>query len=109
MSQSSSSLILVISTVESREDADRLAAELVRQSLAACVQIDGPIESHYRWAEQLHKATEYRLMIKSQAAVWPRLHTALDKLHPYDEPEIIMIPVSDAAEGYRQWVVDQTS
>ena len=109
MAEPSNKVILVISTVESREDADRLAAELVQRSLAACVQIDGPIQSHYRWAEQLHATAEYRLMIKSQTAAWQRLKTTLEKLHPYDEPEIIMIPVSDASEGYHQWVVDQTS
>jgi periplasmic divalent cation tolerance protein len=102
-------LILVISTVESAADADRLARSLVDQSLAACVQIDGPIRSHYRWSGEVETATEYRLMIKSSRAAWPRLLEKLTKMHPYDEPEIIMLPVADAAAGYRNWVIDQTT
>jgi periplasmic divalent cation tolerance protein len=102
-------LILVISTVETADDADRIARALVDQSLAACVQIDGPIRSHYRWSGQVETATEYRLMIKSSRAAWPRLLEKLAKMHPYDEPEIITLTVSDAAAGYRDWVIDQTT
>ena len=61
-----SALLLCLSTVASLEDADRLAAILLEESLAACVQIDGPIRSHYRWQGQTHCDQEYRLMIKSR-------------------------------------------
>ena len=101
-------LILVISTVASAEDADRLATALVEQSLAACVQIEGPIHSLYRWAGKMESSQEFRLMIKSSRQTWPRLKEELAELHPYDEPEIIMLEVSDASEGYRKWVIEQT-
>ncbi len=102
-------LVLVISTVESAADAQQLAQALVDQSLAACVQIDGPIQSHYRWAGKLECAQEFRLMIKSSLAAWPALKQKLAALHPYDEPQIIMMKIDDAADGYRDWVVDQTT
>ncbi|TWU14994.1 Divalent-cation tolerance protein CutA [Novipirellula galeiformis] len=105
----SPTLALVISTVELEVDANRLARELVSESLAACVQIDGPIQSCYRWNDQVEHATEYRLMIKTTLTVWPTLKERLLKLHPYDEPEIIMVPIADASEGYGAWVVDQTT
>ncbi|EMI16810.1 Divalent ion tolerance protein, CutA1 [Rhodopirellula maiorica SM1] len=105
----SSTLALIISTVELEADAKRLATELVTLSLAACVQIDGPIQSVYRWDGHVELATEYRLMIKSTLAVWPKLKERLAKMHPYDEPEIIMLPIAEASDGYRSWVVDQTS
>ncbi len=102
-------LALVMTTVESAEDAERLARSLVDQSLAACVQIDGPITSHYRWAGKVECATEFRLMVKTSIRAWPALKEKLAKLHPYDEPEIILLPIAEASEGYQKWVIDQTT
>ncbi len=102
-------LALVMTTVASVEDADQLARSLVDQSLAACVQVDGPIISHYRWAGKVERATEFRLLIKTSQTAWPKLKEKLSKLHPYDEPEIIMLPIADVTDGYRDWVIDQTT
>lgn len=103
------SLVLVITTVESATDASSLARSLVDQSLAACVQIDGPIISHYRWAGEVESKNEFRLMIKASFSTWPRLKEKLVKQHPYEEPEIVMLAVDDATDGYRDWVIHQTA
>ena len=105
----STGLALVITTVGSAADADSLARLLVDQSLVACVQVDGPIRSHYRWAGKVEQASEFRLMIKTSLKAWPALKDKLTKSHPYDEPEIIMLPIADATDGYRRWVIDQTT
>ena len=86
----SETIVLVVTTVESAEDAERIARSMVDQSLAACVQVDGPVTSHYRWAGRVEQATEFRLMIKTSRAAWPDLREKLARQHPYDEPEIIM-------------------
>ena len=105
----SNALALVITTVETAEHAEQISRPLVDQSLAACVQIDGPIISHYRWAGKVEQTSEFRLMIKSSHSAWPRLKEKLAKLHPYDEPEIIMLSIADVTNGYRDWVIDQTT
>lgn len=105
----SKALALVMTTVENADDAARLARSLVDRSLAACVQIDGPIISHYRWAGNVERSDEFRLLIKTSQSAWLSLKTKLVELHPYDEPEIIMLPISDASDGYRDWVIDQTT
>lgn len=102
-------LIMVLTTVASSDDADRLAKALVDQCLAACVQVDGPVSSHYRWAGKLACETEYRLAIKSSTAAWPSLKDKLDQLHPYEEPQIVMFEIDDSSDGYRDWVIDQTT
>ena len=102
-------LAVVLTTVESPNDADQLARDLVAQSLVACAQIDGPIVSHYRWAGEVEQATEYRLMLKVTRDAWPTLRDKIAKMHPYDEPEIIMLPIEDASDGYRRWVIEQTT
>ncbi len=101
-------LLLCLSTVASAEDAERIAAALIAQSLAACVQIEGPIRSHYRWQGQIQCDQEYRLVIKSAVTVWEQLKSTLIDLHPYDEPQIVMIEIDDASDGYRDWVLAQT-
>jgi len=103
------SIVLVLSTVGNQADAERLAQDLLSQSLAACVQIDGPVISHYRWAGNVEKSEEYRLAIKTSLASWPALRDRLQKEHPYDEPQIVMIPIAEASEGYRDWVIEQTT
>ena len=102
-------LACVTTTVANLEDAEKLASELVSQSMAACVQIDGPINSHYRWAGKVQASPEFRLIIKTSLKAWPRLLDKLSKAHPYDEPEIIMTKIDQASDGYGRWVIDQTT
>ena len=105
----SNPLAIVTTTVESLQDAEILAKAIVGASLGACVQIDGPIVSHYRWSGEVQRSEEYRLTIKTTLTAWPALKTKLGSLHPYDEPQIVMIRVEDASAGYRDWVIDQTT
>ena len=102
-------LAMVVTTVASSKDAEKLSQALVDQCLVACVQVDGPITSHYRWAGEVKQTEEFRLTIKTSLKAWPNLKSKLAKLHPYDEPEIILIGIDDASDGYRIWVNDQTS
>ena len=102
-------VVVVLTTVESREDADRLSKSLVEQSLVACAQVEGPITSHYRWAGSLQCAEEYRLMLKTTRAAWQKLKNKIVKMHPYDEPQIVLLHAADVSEGYRTWVTDQTT
>ncbi len=104
-----SPLAIVITTVESQGDANQLAKAIIDKSLAACVQIDGPVTSHYRWSGEIQCTQEYRLTFKSTNAAWPALKEALVKQHPYDEPQIIKLAVTDSTDGYRDWVIDQTT
>ena len=101
-------LAIVMTTVESSGDANTLATALIEQSLAACVQVDGPITSYYRWAGRTETSSEFRLMIKTSLASWPAVKDWLAKKHPYDEPEIILMHLDDASEGYRDWLLEQT-
>lgn len=97
-------LIQLVTTTGSREDAERIGRELVERRLAACVQIDGPLISIYRWQEAIETASEWRLKIKSLGSLFPRLEAAIRELHPYDTPEILATEVSGVSEAYRKWL-----
>ena len=102
-----SELILVITTVKSHSSAENIADELLKQRIAACIQIEEEVNSTYRWDGQTVTEKECRMTIKSIRAKWPDIKTVVDRLHPYEVPEILKIEVSDCSEKYRQWILSE--
>lgn len=102
-------LIECTTTFGNSEAARTCALALVEQRVAACVQIVGPIESIYRWEGKIQQDQEWKLVIKTVAARQADLIAAIRRLHSYTEPEIIILPILDASEGYARWLVEQTS
>lgn len=102
-------ICVVTTTVKSLEEANRIAQDLVSQCMAACVQVDGPVTSHYRWAGECQESTEFRLTIKTSQNACDKLVERLEKTHPYDEPEIIVQEIDRVSAGYGRWVIDQTT
>jgi periplasmic divalent cation tolerance protein len=100
--------ILVFTTTANREDAERIAQSLVEQRLAACVQIDGPITSYYRWQNALESAQEWRLLIKTRAALYEQVEQAIRKIHPYEQPEIVSVTITAGSAGYLKWIEQET-
>ena len=87
------------------EIAARIAATLVDERLAACVQIIPGVTSVYRWEGELESATEHLLLAKSTAAAFEGLRARVLDEHPYETPEILAVPVSQApTESYAAWL-----
>lgn len=101
--------IQVITTVSEQADARRLAAVLVERRLAACVQISGPIESHYRWQGRLETAAEWVCTIKTRGGLYGEVERTVRELHPYQEPEILAVPIVAGSEGYLRWLANECS
>ncbi len=96
--------IQVQTTTERREEAEAIAGELVAQRLAACAQIVGPITSTYRWQGQVERAEEWLLLIKTTGAMYERVEEEIRRLHAYEVPEIIALPIERGSEAYLGWV-----
>ena len=96
-------MFIAWTTVASAADADRLARESVALGLAACVQIDGPVVSHFRWEGKLDHAEEYRLMFKCLPTQLPALEAYILARHPYATPEWIAVRADLVAEKYLSW------
>lgn len=97
---------IVWTTVGDSDDANELAERIVGDRLAACVQIDAPITSVYRWDGRIETATEIRLMIKTTWSRVPALVAWLGENHPYDVPQVVAVRASIASEGYAAWVTE---
>jgi len=97
----------VVLTACGVEVAPRIAAALVAEKLAACVQ-RLPIDSTYRWKGEVETAREALLLIKIRAADYAAVEQAIRALHDYEVPEIIALPVMQGFAGYLSWLDEVT-
>jgi periplasmic divalent cation tolerance protein len=98
------SVIIVLMTASSSEEADRLADMLVNSNLAACVQILPPIRSVYRWQGSIERSSEVLLIAKTVTDKFVELEQRVRAVHSYETPEIVALPVTAISEPYREWL-----
>lgn len=101
-------VVMVITNLPDRATAERIADTLVTDGVAACVNVLAECTSVYRWQGKLERASEVPMLIKTTRANYPKLEDVLRKLHPYEVPEIIALPVSAGWPDYLNWVVQET-
>lgn len=100
---------LVLTTASSKEEARRLAKELVERRLAACVNIVPNINSIYWWKEKVEESQEFLLLMKTAESAVPKLRDAIQELHSYEVPECIVLPIEDGSEKYLNWIEESVS
>lgn len=96
--------ILVLSTCAAEADAERLARALLDARLAACVNVVPGVRSFYRWKGEIASEVEFMLIIKTSRDLFPALCAEIEKLHPYEVPELLALPVLAGAENYLTWL-----
>ncbi len=106
MSPAEPGAVLILSTAPA-EAAAAIAEALVAERLAACVQCVA-VESRYRWRGRVKRAAEHRLEIKTQAALADAAAARLRALHPYDVPELLVLPVPGGGADYLAWIAAET-
>ena len=97
---------LLSTTISSADAGKQLAIKLVESKLAACVQMDGPIESVYRWQGQLCVDTVFRLTCKTLPICIDRAILFVKQNHSYETPEIL-IEQAEVSADYFQWLTQQ--
>lgn len=94
----------VTTTLPDQATAQRIAAAVVEERLAACAQLHGPISSTYRWEGAVERSTEWFCHLKTTVARLPDLQARIRELHPYEVPEIIAVPILDGNADYLSWI-----
>lgn len=102
-----SSYCMILTTVGTQAEAEHLATMLVKEQLAACVQITA-ITSTYSWQGALHTDPERLLLIKTKADLYLQVEEAVRSQHSYDTPEIIQVPVIQGSASYLAWIDERT-
>ena len=100
--------IVIVTTAPSSEVAARLAECLVGERLAACVSHLPGLLSRYRWKGTMEEATEVLVIVKTRAALEAALVRRLVELHPYEVPEVLVLPVIGGHAPYLDWIHEAT-
>ncbi|MDH5560049.1 MAG: divalent-cation tolerance protein CutA [Deltaproteobacteria bacterium] len=96
--------IQVVTTINSKDAADKLAFDIAEMRLAACVQVEGPIKSTYWWKGKLETDEEYRCVFKTKGWLYDLLEASIKKLHTYDTPEILVFQIIQGNSQYFEWM-----
>src|SRR6266436_5905397 len=99
-------IVLALSTFPDVETARRISTELVTKKFAACANILPSVESIYRWKEKIESGNETLVLFKLSEDRQSTFQDKLRSLHPYEVPEIILVPVTSGLPEYLRWVIE---
>lgn len=91
-------------TVPTTQLAESISSSLVKNKLAACVNIMPQITSVYEWKGEVKSDPEILLMIKTRTALVSSVIDSVKKLHTYEVPEIISLPIAEGSKEYLEWI-----
>ena len=100
--------IVVFVTTKNKTEAKKIAKKLLRDKLAACVNIINPIESLYRWQGKVCNDKEALMIIKTRKTLFPKLSKTIKSIHSYKVCEIISLPIVAGVKDYLSWINDST-
>lgn len=98
------SAIVVLTTVGTEEQANRISRELVARGLAACVNIVPRIRSVYRWHDEVCQDDELLLIVKSWKGRFEEISATVIAMHDYELPELLVLGVDDGVPGFLDWI-----
>jgi len=99
--------IQVFTTTANKEDARKIARDLIEKKLVACAQIIGPIMSTYRWKGKIEEEEEWLCLLKSRYDQYEKLERRIKSIHPYEVPEILALSVVKGSQSYLEWLDGQ--
>jgi periplasmic divalent cation tolerance protein len=100
--------VLVLTTFPADGDAEKFAATLVDERLAACVNLLPPMRSVYRWQGKVEQADERQMVIKTSLRRLKELEKRVKALHPYEVPEFVALMIDKTGQDYLSWLVQST-
>ena len=100
--------ILVMTNFPDKKGAVALAEALIAQHLAACVNVLSPCTSIYRWQGAVEWADEIPVLIKTLRQHYDQVEQLIKIMHPYELPEVIMVPILNGLPAYLQWIANET-
>lgn len=101
------SYCMILTTCPNEDEAKRLATGLIKEKLAACVQLSA-VTSFYTWESKTCIDPEIRLVIKTKQSLYPLVEKQIKGHHSYDVPQIIMAPITDGSKKYLDWIKAST-
>jgi periplasmic divalent cation tolerance protein len=100
--------LIILTTIGNAEQGRRIARDLVDTRLAACVSCLPGVISFYRWSGRVEEDSEMLLMIKTTQERLEELKAHVLRVHPYEVPEFLVLPVREGGELYLRWLAEST-
>jgi periplasmic divalent cation tolerance protein len=100
--------ITVLMTSPDREEAKKIAGILLEDRRAACVSIWPKGESYFWWEGKIDREEEFLIIAKTREELLPDLIETVKKIHSYDLPEIIALPITGGSRDYLDWLEKET-
>ena len=101
--------IVILITSDSIEEADHIARVLLEKKKVACVNILRGIDSYFWWEGKVDSARENLLIAKTRASLLPEVVALVRKIHSYDVPEVIALPIIGGNQDYLEWIDQSTA
>ena len=102
------SFVIIMVTCASRKTAQKIADRLLAKRLVACANIISGVESKFWWKGRVDKAKEFLILIKAKRKNFSRVEKTISRLHSYEVPEIIAIPIAAGSKRYLKWIWKET-
>ncbi|MFV1975263.1 MAG: divalent-cation tolerance protein CutA [Candidatus Scalindua sp.] len=103
-----SNYIIIYITTASVNEAKKIGRALVEEKLAACSNIISPIRSIYSWQGKICDDKEALMILKTRKQLFKQIVKRVEKLHSYDVPEIIAMPIIEGSSKYLSWLNEET-
>lgn len=100
--------VIILATCSSKQEADRIAASILKKRLAACGNIVDGIRSKFWWKGRIDSANEVLLILKTRAANFKEIEKEIKRIHSYEVPEIIALPIVAGSKEYLMWIKKET-
>jgi len=96
----------VVTMIDTKEHADAIGTKLLEKRIAACVQTEGPVSSSYWWKSKMETSEEWRCIIKTTEEKYGEVERTIRAFHPYEEPEIVGLPITVGSASFLKWIED---
>ena len=104
-----SEIIIVFVTVPGLREGSRISKAILTSRLAACVNVIPGVQSMYQWKGKIVREKEAMLVMKTTRIRYRKLEQKIKKLHPYEVPEVIAIPLICGSSQYIEWVTGEVA
>lgn len=96
--------IIVLVTTANMAEAEKISQALLKDKIIACANIINPINSWFHWSGKINNAQECLVIMKSKLELFSELVERVKRLHSYEVPEVLALPIIEGSEDYLAWM-----
>lgn len=100
--------LLVYLTLPKYIDAADFCERLLREKLAAGMNILGPCHSVFHWQGEIRKEEEWIILAQVARETMDKFQREVIKIHPYQTPCVIAWPIEQGHAPFLEWIKEMS-